>query len=116
MSADVTIRNALLSLASGGVYFDSVPMDTPTPFILINRIGGTPVSMLENKLPSKRNGRFQINCFHNSRGLVDALGVQAEKIMVETLGATRLSELAATLDDGLKLKGTQQDFSYWSQL
>lgn len=116
MPAEVTIRNALLPLASGGVYFDSVPMDTATPFILINRVGGMPVAFVERKLPSQRNGRFQINVFHTSRGMADALGVQVEKTMVETLGATRLTELAATMDDGLKLKGTQQDFSYWSPL
>lgn len=116
MAADVEIRNALLPLAAGGVHFDSVPMDTPAPFILINRVGGSPVSFVERKLPSQRNGRFQVNVFHTSRGLVDALGVQVEKTMVEVLGATRLTELAATMDEGLNLKGTQQDFSYWSPL
>ena len=115
MSIEFDIQTVLKPLASGGVFFDSAPFDTPKPYIVISQIGGQPVGYLESVSPDKKNGRFQINAWHNTRSTASALGRLIEKTLVESplIRAEVMNGLAYRFDEETGLKGTEQDFSIW---
>lgn len=115
MSVEADLRAALMPLAAGGVFFDSAPFDTPKPYIVVSQIGGMPVSYLEGTSPDKKNGRFQVNVWHESRALASTLGRLVEKTLVESpaLQATPENGMAYRYDDVVGAKGTEQDFSIW---
>jgi hypothetical protein len=118
MSIEKDIRDALIAgvpEAGGRVFIDEAAVDTKTPYIVFTQIGGTPVNFLESQAPDKKNGRFQVNAWAATRLEVAPIGRKVEDVLVTSpvLRATVLTGVAAANDDGVDLRGTQQDFSIW---
>lgn len=113
MTPEAQIRNSILSLASGGVYFDTAALDTAKPVAIITRIGGNAVNFLEATKPSKRHLRYQINVFATSRLQADSIGRQIEDTLVAQFKGYVEGGMVSTYDETSNLSGTRQDFSFW---
>ncbi|KIF80778.1 DUF3168 domain-containing protein [Noviherbaspirillum autotrophicum] len=116
MTVEADIFNLLKGLVSNHVYPDTAPAGTPRPYITFQQVGGIPLSFMEGAVPSKKNGRFQVNVWADGRTAASALALQAESafITATTIQAVPLGGPIALHEDELKLYGTQQDFSVWS--
>lgn len=113
MSPEAQIRNAILPLLSGGVYFDTANIGASRPLAIISRIGGAPVNFLEATKPSKRHIMYQINVFAESRLQADSIGRQVEDALVSQLKGYVEGGMDSTYDDTANIYGTRQDFSFW---
>ena len=119
----MTIEQDILAALTAGladvvgnrVFVDSAPADTKTPYVVFTQIGGVPFGFIESKAPDKKNGRFQVNAWADSRLAVAPIGRRIEDVLIESpsLRATVLTGLTAANDDGVDLRGTQEDFSIW---
>ena len=87
------------------------------PYITWQQVGGTPVNFLDTAtLPSKANGRFQINTWAATRAEALTLAKQVENAVRATtsLQPAVLSQPVATTDEETGRKGYRQDFSLWN--
>lgn len=113
MTVETSIFGALRALASDRVYRDIAPQTvTDLPRITFQQVGGQAVNFLDSAVPSKKNARFQVNCWAVSRDAAAALSRQVEGAM-RTLNATVLSAPVAVYESDPPLYGTRQDFSLW---
>ncbi len=115
MSVEIALFNALKSLVANRVYPDIAPELTKLPFITFQQIGGQSLNFLNAALPGKRNSRFQVNVWADSR--LDAADL-ARKIdetvrQVSELQTTVQSEPVALYEPETQRYGTRQDFSFW---
>jgi hypothetical protein len=78
-------------------------------------VGGSAVNFLEAGVPGKRNGRFQFNCWGDTRLAAAALSRQVEDTLVTNpaLKAFVLGAATAVYEEDVPLYGTRQDFSIW---
>lgn len=123
MAVEALIYTALKGLVSNHVYRDIVPPDRAhiLPRITFQQVGGIATNFLGPEAPSKRNERFQINCWASRRDDVMALCRQVEDTLRTngSLGCTVLSSAVATFEPkagpaGSDLYGAMQDFSFWT--
>lgn len=116
MTVEADLYSALTGLVSGRVYPDVAPTGAARPYITYQQIGGEAVAFLESVMPSKKNGRFQINVWADTRLAVASLSVQVETALVQstTLRAQAIGAPAWTYEVDTKLYGTNQDFSIFS--
>lgn len=113
MTVETSIFGALRALASDRVYRDIAPQTvTDLPCITFQQVGGQAVNFLDSAVPSKKNARFQVNCWAISRDAAAVLSRQVEGAM-RTLNATVLSAPVAVYEPDPPLYGTRQDFSLW---
>jgi hypothetical protein len=114
MSVESDIYTALQSLVSGRLYPDIGPQDATLPYMTYQQVGGDPANFLAG-IPSKRNGRFQINAWARTRAESATLIRSAEDLMrtTSTLNATTLGGAIAVFEPDTKLFGSSQDFSVW---
>lgn len=115
MSVESNIVTALTSLVGGRIYPDVAPLDAAKPYITYQQVGGQVVNFLESIAPGKRNGRFQINVWAETRAQAADLSRQAEVILIEApaLLATPQAAATALYEPDTKLYGTLQFFSIW---
>lgn len=113
MSPEAQVRNTILSIVSGGVFFDTANLGAAKPLAIISRIGGNPVNFLEASKPSKRHIRYQINVFAETRLQADSIGRQIEDALVAQLDGYVEGGMVSLYDDTANLYGTRQDFSFW---
>jgi hypothetical protein len=121
MSIESSIFAALKGLVSNRVYRDVAPDNvTALPRITFQQIGGTAVNFLSGDKPSKKNARFQINCWDDRRDDVMALARLVEDTLrgVPTLATTVIGAAVAVHEpgvgpNGVDLYGSMQDFSFW---
>lgn len=116
MTVESDILAALTSLVSARVYPDIAPQKAARPYIVYQQAGGEAVTFLERAVPSKKNGRFQINTWADTRLAAAALAVQIETAMTVATAfqAKPLGAPVALFDEETQLRGTTQDFSVWS--
>jgi hypothetical protein len=117
----MTVEELLFTLlsplvANTQVFPDLAPDGTPPPYITYQQVGGQSVGFLENTIPSKKNGRFQINVWGDDRLTAAALGLLVETTLITATDfqATALGDRTAEYERDTKLYGTRQDFSIWS--
>lgn len=115
MSIDAKIRAALTSLVNGRVYPDVAEINTTTPYITYQQVGGDAINYLEGGIIGKRNARIQINVWSKSRLEASELSERAEDAMRLDLGLQTdvLGARIARYEEDTKLRGTMQDFSVW---
>lgn len=115
MTVEADIFNALKGLVSNRVYPDVAPEGAARPYITYQQVGGGAVNFVDPTIPSKRNGRFQINVWANTRAAASTLARQVEDALRATaaLQTTVLSAPVASYEPDTKLYGTLQDFSVW---
>jgi len=115
MSVEATIFNALKHLVTNRIYPDIAPESVRRPYITFQQIGGRSVNFLSAELPEKRNSRFQLNVWADSRLDAAKIAKQVDEALrqVNALQTTVLSEPVATVEAETKLYGTRQDFNFW---
>jgi len=116
MTVESAIYTALKDLVGNRVYRDIAPPTvTDLPRITFQQIGGTAVNFVDPTVPSKKNGRFQVNVWHNRRDDAMALARQVEDTLraYTALQTTVLAAPIATYEEETKLFGSFQDFSFW---
>lgn len=115
MSVESIIFDALKSLVSNRVYPDIAPENATKPYITYQQVGGEAVNFIDTTVPSKKNARFQINVWSQTRLEAASLSRQIEDAIrvVSTLQTTVLGAPAALYEADTKLHGTRQDFSFW---
>ena len=116
MSVESAIFDALRGFVNDRVYPDVAPKEVfALPRITYQQVGGQGVNFLDPSIPSKKNGRFQINVWAATRLQAAALARDAEDAlrMVPTLQATVLGAAVAVYEADTELYGTRQDFSCW---
>lgn len=115
MSVESIIYEALRALVNDRVYPDVAPEETPRPYITYQQVGGNSVNFVDPTIPSKKNGRWQINLWSDSRLEAAALSRIVEDTLRATveLQTTVLGAPIARYDEETKLRGTMQDFSFW---
>ncbi len=110
------IFSALSPLVSGRVYPDVAPAGTAKPYMIYQQIGGRADQYLDNTLPSRKNGRFQISIWGVTRASVSALALSAEQALVASIPfqAAPIGAPASDYEPDTLLYGSRQDFSIWS--
>lgn len=116
MTVETDIFDTLGPLVDDRVFPDDAPLNVARPFITYQQVGGEAVTFLENTLPSKKNGRFQINSWATTRVASAALARQAEAAMnaATVFQARPLGDLIAIHNPDFDLYGSSQDFTVWS--
>ena len=116
MTVEASIYTALKSLVGNRVYRDIAPQTvTETPRIIFQQVGGAAVNFLDPTVPSKKNGRWQINVWGDRRDDVMALAHEVEDTLraYTVLQATVLGAPVALYEEETRLFGAMQDFSFW---
>jgi hypothetical protein len=115
MTVEADLFSALKGLVSNRVYPDVAPSGAVAPYITYQSVGGAGVNFLESAVPSKENGRFQINCWADTRAAASALSKLARNALVtsDVLRATAMGGPISNYDEDTLLYGTMRDFSIW---
>jgi hypothetical protein len=116
MSVETDIYDTLQSLVSGRCYPDEAPSGAALPYIVYQQIGGESVLYMENVLPSKKNGRYQVAVWATTRTEAASISLAAEAAMVASTDfqVTPLGAAVADIDSQTNYRGARQDFSVWS--
>ena len=116
MSIEARIFSALRGLVADRVYPDPPDPMPQRPYIVHQRLPGVAINFLDGSVPGKDNGRFQINCWCDTRVDAIALMHQVESAMrlAASLQTTVLGSPASLYEPDTKLRGAMQDFSCWS--
>ncbi|MGJ7497462.1 DUF3168 domain-containing protein [Variovorax sp. RT4R15] len=116
MSLESDLFNTLKTLVSNRVYPDVAPLGVVKPYMTYQQVGGDAPTFLEAAVPSKRNGRMQINVWSTTRGEANSLALQVEAALVAAtvFQAKPLVAFVSDKEDETNLFGTRQDFSIWS--
>lgn len=115
MSVESEIFDALKGLVSNRVYQDLAPDVVTKPYIVYQQAGGDGVNFVDATVPSKKNARFQVAVWAETRASAATLSRQVEDALrvVTTLQTTVLGAPVAVYELETKLRGTRQDFSVW---
>lgn len=115
MSIETVLFASLQALVAGRCHPDVAPELAPRPYITYQQVGGAALNFIDPAVPSKKNGRFQINVWADTRAQASVLAGQVEDTLraVAALQTTVLSAPVATYEPDTKLRGTRQDFSFW---
>jgi len=116
MTVEADIFNLLKGLTSNRVYPDVAPADAAKPYIVYQQVGGEAVVFIDNAVPSKQNGRFQISVWADTRAAAAAMALQIENSMTAATAfqARPLGAPIARYEADGPVYGAQQDYSIWS--
>ena len=116
MTSEADIFTALKTLVADRVYPDLAPIGTARPFIVYAQVGGEALAFLENTLPDKKNGRFQIDVFADSRSACEAVALQVETAMTAAAAfqARAIGAPVSGYEPDVLIFSSMQDFSIWS--
>ena len=116
MTVEASIYAALAPLVANRVFPDLAPLKTVRPFITYSQVGGETLAFLENTLPDKKHGRFQIDVYADSRAACAAVALQVETVMTAA-AAFQARAIGAPVSDyepDVSIFSSMQDFSVWS--
>ena len=113
---ETDIFNTLKGLVGNRCYPDFAPLGTVRPFIVYEQTGGEAISFLEGALPEKKNGRFEIGVFADSRASCASIALQVDTAMAAatTFQATAIHAPISDYADEVKIYSSTQNFSVWS--
>ena len=116
MTIEADLFNTLKTLVANRVYPDLAPIGTPRPFITYSQVGGEALAFLENTLPDKKNGRFQIDVYADSRAVCAAVALQVETVMTAAAAfqARAMGAPVSGYEPDVLICSSMQDFSVWS--
>mgnify|MGYP003641573501 FL=1 len=116
MTVEANIYSALNALVSGRVFPDTAPLTTTRPYITYTQIGGEALTYFEAAVPSKQNGRFQVDVWGDTRSQCSALMLQIESalVMATPMQAKPIGASSTSYDHDMLMYGSMQDFSIWS--
>jgi hypothetical protein len=107
------IDGVLAHLADGRVYPDVAPLDTDTPYITYQVVGGEPINFLSGDRPDKQHVRIQINVWSAHRIEASEIGMLVEDAMrsATALQVEVATGRTSTYDEETDSRGTMQDFT-----
>ncbi|NHZ93545.1 DUF3168 domain-containing protein [Massilia sp. CCM 8733] len=116
MSMELMVATALQGLVDGRVYPDFVESGALAPYIVFQAVGGSPINLLGSEVPDKELSRVQVSVWAATRLEASDLGKQAENALrvVAGLQTTVLTGRVATFDEDTELRGTMQDFEFFT--
>ena len=116
MTTESDLFNTLKTLVANRVYPDLAPLNTPRPFIVYGQVGGESLAFLNNTLPDKKHGRFQIDVYADSRAACALVALQVETAMAAAtvFNARAIGAPTSTYEPDVLIFGSQQDFSIYS--
>ena len=117
MTVESDIYTTLKALVSNRCYPDFAPLDTARPFIVYEQTGGEVVSFMERPLPDKKNGRFEVGVFADTRASCASIALQVEAAMAAatTFQAEAIHAPISDYASDVKIYSSTQNFSVWSQ-
>ena len=116
MTVEIDIINTLQALVGNRFYPDEAPSDAVLPYGVFQQVGGSAPTFIERAVPSKKNGRFQVAWWCETRAEAASLGLQGEAAMVAATAfdAKPFSAPIAVIDEETNYRGALQDFDVWS--
>ncbi len=92
---------------------DTAPLTTTRPYITYTQIGGEALTYFEAAVPSKQNGRFQVNVWGDTRSQCSALTPQIEPALVTAtpLPAQPIGPPTTNYAHDMLLSGSTPDFA-----
>ena len=116
MTTESDLFNTLKTLVANRVYPDLAPLNTARPFIVYGQVGGESLAFLNNVLPDKKHGRFQIDVYADSRAACAVVALQVEAAMsaATVFNARAIGAPTSTYEPEVLIFGSQQDFSIYS--
>jgi hypothetical protein len=116
MTIEADIFTALKGLVSNRCFPDFAPLGTVRPFITFEQTGGEALSFLDNSLPDKKHGRFEIGVYADTRASCAAIALQVEAAMAAAT-AFQSTAIHAPISDyasDVKIYSSTQNFSVFS--
>lgn len=114
MSIEEDLVALLAPIVEGRIYPDESPDNPVFPLIIYQQIGGKAGWYLENKVPSHKHARIQIDVFSRRRTEANRLARSIEGLICESAFiAEPYGAFTALREEPLKLYGTRQDFGIW---
>lgn len=116
MTAEAIIFATLRVLVADRVYPDVAPDGVVRPYVTYQAVGGAALNFMDAAVPSKRNGRFQVNVWADTRMQAATLARQVEDALrvAPGLQTTVIGAPVADYEEDTRLFGTMQDFSFWT--
>jgi hypothetical protein len=116
MTVESDIFLALKGLVDNRCFPDMAPITTAKPYITYTQIGGEALALLDGSLPDKKQGRFQVNVWGDTRSSVSALMLQVELAMSQqtVFRARPVSAPSSDYDHDMLTYGSMQDFNVTS--
>ena len=114
MTVEAALQAALSPLAS--TWPDFAPYGTARPFICYEQTGGGALSFIDGTLPDKKNGRFSIGVYADTRAQCAAIALQVESVLAAypAFQASAIHAPISSYQAELKIYGSQQQFSIFS--
>ena len=116
MTVESDLFDTLKGLVSSRCYPDFAPVGTVRPFICFEQTGGDAMHYLEGTLPDKKNGRFEVSVYADTRAACAALALQVEATMAAATVFTAYA-LHAPISDyagDVMIYSSTQNFSVFS--
>lgn len=112
MTPEDHIDGVLAHLVDGRVYPDVAPLDTDTPYITYQVVGGEPINFLSGDRPDKQLVRMQVNVWSERRAEASEVGMLVEDALrsATALQVEVVSGRMSTYDEETDTRGTLQDF------
>ena len=116
MTVEADLFNALKTLVANRVFPDVAPIATAQPYITYSQVGGEAISYVDDTLPDRKHGRFQINVWAATRTSASAIMLQVESAMVtaSAFQARPLSAPSSGYDNDMLTYTSLQDFNITS--
>lgn len=110
------LQEALVQFAGGRVFPDVAPESTTRPYITWQQVGGESVNFIDSTVPGKKNARVQVNVWADTRLEAATLAELVEDMLrgVAALQTTVLGAPTSVYEPDTNLRGSMQDFSFWS--
>lgn len=112
MSVYVHIISVLGGLAGGRVFSLVADENAETPYIVVQRVGGSPLNHLTGEVPDKQSHRIQVTVWAQSVLEAEQVGKQVEDAIraAVTLQAEVATGAMDAYDETTTYKGSRQDF------
>ena len=116
MTIESDIYSTLKDLVGNRVFPDFAPLGTVRPFICYEQAGGDALHYIDGTLPDKKNGRFEVGVYADTRAAAAALALQVEAAMAAAtvFQSTALHAPISDYAPEVKIYSSTQNFSVFS--
>ncbi len=116
MSVESDIFTTLKGLVGDRCFPDFAPLGTVRPFITFEQTGGDAMHFTDGTLPDKKNGRFEIGVYADTRASCASIALQVEATMAAAtvFTATAIHAPISDYASGVNIYSSTQNFNVWS--
>ena len=109
-----SVLTATLQTVCPRVFPDFAPVSTAKPYVTYQFIGGQSLYYLNNTPANRRHHRVQVNVWATTRLQANQLAREVEEAIRLQLSGTPDSEPLGGYDEGNEVRGTVQDFTFYT--